>query len=57
MYQDKLAHLKKQFQQLEDGVHPEYTRRLRKVEQVGTKVPETGDKGSGNERRNKGLGD
>ena len=57
MYQDKLAHLKKQFQQLEDGVHPEYTRRLRKVEQVGTKVPETGDKGSGNERRDKGLGD
>jgi len=33
MYQDKLAHLKKQFSQLEDGAHPEYTRRLKKVEQ------------------------
>jgi len=33
MYQDKLAHLNKQFAQLEDGVHPEYTRRLKKVEQ------------------------
>lgn len=34
MYQDKLAHLKKQFNQLNDGAHPEYVRRLKKVEQV-----------------------
>jgi len=34
MYQDKLAHLKKQFLQLEEEVHPEYTRRLKKVEQA-----------------------
>ena len=35
MYQDKLAHLKKQLNQLNDGNHPEYVRRLKKVEQVG----------------------
>eukprot|EP00088_Acartia_fossae_P070435 TRINITY_DN9437_c0_g1_i3.p1 TRINITY_DN9437_c0_g1~~TRINITY_DN9437_c0_g1_i3.p1 ORF type:complete len:325 (+),score=84.12 TRINITY_DN9437_c0_g1_i3:36-1010(+) len=33
MYQDKLAHLKKQLYQLEEGTHPEYMRRLKKVEQ------------------------
>ncbi|XP_063359980.1 sin3 histone deacetylase corepressor complex component SDS3 [Cydia amplana] len=32
MYQDKLASLKKQLQQLEDGVHPEYTRRVKRLE-------------------------
>ena len=34
MYQDKLAHLKKQLYQLEEASHPEYLRRLKKVEQV-----------------------
>jgi len=33
MYQDKLAHLKKQLNQLEESSHPEYLRRLKKVEQ------------------------
>jgi len=33
MYQDKLAHLKKQLYQLEESSHPEYLRRLKKVEQ------------------------
>ncbi|XP_054723539.1 sin3 histone deacetylase corepressor complex component SDS3-like isoform X3 [Uloborus diversus] len=33
MYQDKLANLKKQLQQLEDGVHPEYLKRLKKLDQ------------------------
>jgi len=33
MYQDKLAHLKKQINQLNEGAHPEYVRRLKKVEQ------------------------
>jgi len=33
MYQDKLAHLKKQLHQLDEGIHPEYMRRLKKVEQ------------------------
>ncbi|KFM67625.1 hypothetical protein X975_20218, partial [Stegodyphus mimosarum] len=32
MYQDKLANLKKQLQQLEDGEHPEYLKRLKKLE-------------------------
>ncbi|KAJ2953018.1 hypothetical protein O0L34_g7400 [Tuta absoluta] len=32
MYQDKLAHLKKQLQQLEDGIHPEYVRRVKRLE-------------------------
>lgn len=34
MYQDKLANLKKQLQQLQDGSHPEYERRLKKLEQA-----------------------
>lgn len=34
MYQDKLAQLKKQLQQLSEGIHPEYVRRLKKVEQA-----------------------
>lgn len=33
MYQDKLAHLKKQLQQLEDGTLPEYLKRKKKIEQ------------------------
>lgn len=33
MYQDKLANLKKQLQQLKDGTHPEYNRLNRKLEQ------------------------
>ncbi|GFS47639.1 sin3 histone deacetylase corepressor complex component SDS3 [Nephila pilipes] len=33
MYQDKLANLKKQLKQLEDGVHPDYVKKLRKLEQ------------------------
>ncbi|KAK3595712.1 hypothetical protein CHS0354_025334 [Potamilus streckersoni] len=33
MYQDKLAHLKKQLQQLEDGTLPEYIKRNKKIEQ------------------------
>lgn len=32
MYQDKLASLKKQLQQLKDGTHPEYNRKLKRVE-------------------------
>lgn len=32
MYQDKLANLKKQLQQLEEGVHPEFQRRLKRLE-------------------------
>lgn len=32
MYQDKLAMLKKQLQQLKDGSHPEYNRRVKKLE-------------------------
>lgn len=32
MYQDKLASLKKQLQQLKDGTHPEYNRRVKKLE-------------------------
>ncbi|KAG8196244.1 hypothetical protein JTE90_023800 [Oedothorax gibbosus] len=33
MYQDKLASLKKQLKQLEDGVHPDYMKRFKKLEQ------------------------
>lgn len=33
VYQDKLANLKKQLQQLEQGLHPEYLRKLRKLKQ------------------------
>ncbi|XP_052073377.1 sin3 histone deacetylase corepressor complex component SDS3-like isoform X1 [Mytilus californianus] len=33
MYQDKLAHLKKQLQQLQDGTLPEYIKKRRKIEQ------------------------
>lgn len=32
MYQDKLASLKKQLQQLKDGTHPEYNRKLKRLE-------------------------
>ncbi|GLH01144.1 Sin3 histone deacetylase corepressor complex component SDS3 [Gryllus bimaculatus] len=32
MYQDKLANLKKQLQQLKDGSHPEYNRKLKKLD-------------------------
>lgn len=32
MYQDKLANLKKQLQQLKDGTHPEYNRKLKKLD-------------------------
>lgn len=32
MYQDKLAGLKKQLQQLKDEIHPEYVRRVKKLE-------------------------
>ena len=33
MYQDKLAQLKKQLQQLKDGTLPEYMKKLRKIDQ------------------------
>ncbi|KAK3083902.1 hypothetical protein FSP39_004951 [Pinctada imbricata] len=33
MYQDKLAHLKKQLAQLEDGTLPEYIKKRRKIDQ------------------------
>jgi Sin3 histone deacetylase corepressor complex component SDS3 len=33
MYQDKLAHLKKQLQQLQDGTLPEFIKKRRKIEQ------------------------
>ncbi|XP_013194814.1 sin3 histone deacetylase corepressor complex component SDS3 [Amyelois transitella] len=32
MYQDKLANLKKQLQQLEDEIHPEFLRRVKRLE-------------------------
>ncbi|CAG9784028.1 unnamed protein product [Diatraea saccharalis] len=32
MYQDKLVNLKKQLQQLEDGIHTEYLRRVKRLE-------------------------
>lgn len=34
MYRDKLATLKDQLMQLEAGLHPEYVRRLRRLEQM-----------------------
>lgn len=34
MYQDKLANLKDQLKQLDDNVHPEYVRRVKKIEQA-----------------------
>lgn len=34
MYQDKLSGLKKQLQQLKEGCHPEYNKRMKKLEQV-----------------------
>lgn len=34
MYQDKLASLKKQLQQLKDGTHPEYNAKLKKIDQA-----------------------
>ncbi|XP_075540994.1 sin3 histone deacetylase corepressor complex component SDS3 isoform X2 [Dermacentor variabilis] len=34
MYRDKLATLKKQLAQLKDDTHPEYVKRLRKIEQL-----------------------
>lgn len=33
MYQEKLSSLRKQLQSLKDGIHPEYNKRLRKLEQ------------------------
>jgi len=36
MYQDKLANLKSQLQQLQENSHPEYLRRVRKLEQQYT---------------------
>lgn len=32
VYQDKLASLKKQLQQLKDGTHPEYNRKVKRLE-------------------------
>ena len=32
MYQDKLSHLKKQLQQLSDGTHPEWLKRIKKLD-------------------------
>jgi Sin3 histone deacetylase corepressor complex component SDS3 len=32
MYQDKLANLKKQLEELKNGIHPEYIRRVKKLE-------------------------
>ena len=32
MYQDKLSQLKKQLQLLHDGTHPEYNKKLKKIE-------------------------
>lgn len=32
MYRDKLASFKKQLQQLKDGSHPDYNRKLKKLE-------------------------
>lgn len=32
MYQDKLAQLKGQLQQLRDGTHPEYKKKLKKID-------------------------
>jgi len=33
MYRDKLANLKEQLRQLEQGAHPEYMKRMKKFEQ------------------------
>jgi len=33
MYQDKLNHLKKQLQQLSEGTHPDWTKRIKKLDQ------------------------
>ncbi len=33
MYQDKLAQLKKQLQQLKDGTLPEYMKKMKKIDQ------------------------
>ena len=33
MYQDKLAHLKKQLQMLQSGILPEYIKRNKKIDQ------------------------
>lgn len=33
MYQDKLAHLKKQLTQLEEGTLPEYIKKRKKIDQ------------------------
>lgn len=32
MYRDKLSSLKKQLQQLKDGVHPEYSRKVKRLD-------------------------
>ncbi|CAH2227613.1 jg22534 [Pararge aegeria aegeria] len=32
MYQDKLVNLKKQLQQLEDNIHPEFLKRVKRLE-------------------------
>lgn len=32
MYQDKLASFKKQLQQLSEGTHPEYSRKVKRLE-------------------------
>jgi Sin3 histone deacetylase corepressor complex component SDS3 len=34
MYQDKLANLKDQLKQLDDNIHPEYVRRVKRIEQA-----------------------
>ena len=34
MYRDKLATLKDQLNQLENGIHPEYVRKMRRLEQI-----------------------
>ena len=34
MYRDKLATLKDQLNQLESGLHPEYIRKMRRLEQI-----------------------
>lgn len=34
IYRDKLAYLKQQLEQLEQGLHPDYLRKLKKLETV-----------------------
>ena len=34
IYRDKLAYLKQQLEQLEQGLHPDYQRKLKKLETV-----------------------